>query len=184
MYGLVNKAVRDLVVAEFGEAQWVAIADAAGVDHQFISMQSYDDQVTYDLVSHASELLNVPANELLRQFGSYWIRFTATEGYGHLVSLFGDTLEEFLEKLGNDLHARVAITMPELKPPEFRTEKVAAHSYVVFYTSHRRGLQPMVLGLLEGLAERFGEIATVTHLDSQEGNGVITESFRVDVQVH
>lgn len=169
MYGMVNKAVKDLVTETFGAEQWVQLADAVGIDHQFISMQSYDDQVTYDLVATASNMMEVPQEELLRQFGSYWIRFTASEGYGHLIGMFGDTLAEFLEHLGDDLHARVAVTMPELQPPEFRTEQLDPRTFRVFYSSHRAGLGPMVGGLLEGLAERFQETATVKHVSSEPG---------------
>lgn len=32
MYGLVNKAIQDLVVREFGESTWQEIATAAGFD--------------------------------------------------------------------------------------------------------------------------------------------------------
>ena len=163
MYGLVNKAVKDMVIANFGEDTWLDIANKAGVDPIFISMDSYEDQVTYDLVATAAEKLNTPAEEILRQFGSHWIRFTATEGYGPLVEMFGNTLEEFLQNLSDDLHGRVAVTMPHLKPPEFFTEKVGSNSYDVHYKSHRAGLTPMVQGLLEGLAERYQTRADVEH---------------------
>ncbi|MEM7219556.1 MAG: heme NO-binding domain-containing protein [Pseudomonadota bacterium] len=161
-----NKAIRDLVIAERGEQQWDTIASAAGSDPDFIGMQTYDDAVTYALVGKASEILEVPAAELLRLFGRYWIRYTADEGYGSLLQLFGATMEEFLDNLGNDLHARVALTMPELRPPEFRTERLAADRWQVHYLSERPGLAPMVLGLLEGLAQRFDREVEVQHLET------------------
>ena len=163
MYGLVNKAVKDLVVANFGDEVWQEIAASAGVDPIFISMDSYDDQVTYSLVAAASERLGTPQEEILRQFGSHWIQFTATEGYGPLVEMFGDSLPEFLRNLSDDLHGRVAVTMPHLKPPEFYTEEVKPNQFEVHYKSHRAGLAPMVQGLLEGLAERYQTPANVVH---------------------
>ncbi len=181
MYGLVNKAIRDLIVSEFGEPKWIEIADAAGADHRFISMQGYDDQLTYDLVEHASELLQVEPANLLRQFGSYWIRYTASEGYGHIFSIFGETLEEFLGNLGNDLHGRVALTMPDLQPPEFETQVLGDQRYEVTYRSHRLGLQPMVHGLLEGLGVRFERSVNVTHTESRECNGIVEEVFEVKI---
>ncbi len=166
MYGLVNKAVKDLVIANAGEEIWLEIASEAGVDPIFISMDSYDDKVTYDLVAVASRRLETPAEEILRQFGSHWIRFTATEGYGPLVEMFGGTLAEFLRNLSDDLHGRVAVTMPHLKPPEFFTEEVSPNQFDVHYKSHRPGLSPMVQGLLEGLAERYKTRADVAHKDT------------------
>jgi len=180
---MVNKAVRDLIVENFGEQRWIEIADNVGVDHHFISMRGYDDKVTFDLVAKASETLDIPADDLLRQFGSYWIRFTASEGYGHIVSLFGDSLGEFLENLGNDLHARVSLTMPELQPPEFYTEKLSETRYRVHYSSHRVGLKPMVQGLLEGLAIRFEEPAEVKHIESESGE-TVREVFEINLLKH
>lgn len=184
MYGLVNKAVRDLIVDNFDEAKWEEIADSVGVDHHFISMENYNDSVTYDLVGAASKLLDLPAEQILTQFGSHWIRFTATEGYGHLFTLFGDTLEEFLDGLGNDLHARVALTMPDLKPPEFKIEKLAENRFHVHYMSHRKGLTPMVKGLLEGLTERFGEPSKVTHLRTEPDEALTHEVFEIELLGH
>ncbi len=183
MYGLVNKAVRDRIVDNFDEATWENIADSVGVDHHFISMENYDDSVTFDLVGAASKILNVPAEQLLAQFGSHWIRFTATEGYGHLFTLFGDTLEEFLEGLGSDLHARVSLTMPQLKPPEFKTEKLSENCFQIHYMSHRKGLTPMVQGLLEGLAERFNVPANVTHLRTEPDDTLTHEVFELELLI-
>ena len=152
-----------IVLESVFEETWNEIANAAGAEHHFISMDTYDDAVTYRLVEEASKLLEVPAEDLLRQFGEYWITYTASEGYGPIVDMFGASLEEFLRHLGNDLHGRVAMTMPDLHPPEFATEEVAPSHFHVHYKSHRQGLSPMVLGLLEGLAARYQAEATVAH---------------------
>ncbi len=166
MYGLVNKAVKDLVISSFGDDAWTEIAKAADVEPHFISMDTYDDAVTYRLVEEASKRLDVPAEDLLRKFGEYWITYTASEGYGPIVDMFGESLEEFLRHLGNDLHGRVAMTMPDLHPPEFATEEIGPSHFHVHYKSHRQGLSPMVLGLLEGLAARYQTKATVTHKET------------------
>ena len=55
MYGLVNKAVRGLVTQVAGEDAWARIRQDAGVeDDDFISLEAYDDDVTYRLVAAAS----------------------------------------------------------------------------------------------------------------------------------
>ena len=181
MYGLVNKGIRDLVIENAGEQAWVEIADACGVDHVFISIDSYDDEITYRLVTEAAERLGLPAEQILRDFGSYWIRYTATEGYGGLVDMFGETLPEFLRNLGEDLHGRVSVTMPHLRPPEFYTDEISPNHFEVHYKSHRAGLTPMVLGLLEGLAQRYEAQATISHNRTQSDSPV-HEVF--DVIVH
>ena len=42
MYGLVNKAVQDLIVTQFGENKWEAIKEEAEIDiESFVSMNAY-----------------------------------------------------------------------------------------------------------------------------------------------
>ena len=160
MYGLVNKAIEDLVTREHGEDTWWQVVEKAGLEHAgFVGMEQYPDAVTYGLVGAASEVLGVPAEQLLEAFGEFWVLYTATEGYGELLEMSGRNFEEFLNNLDN-LHMRVGLNFPELQPPSFRCEKVGEGTYHLRYLSDRAGLAPMVIGLVKGLAAKFGvEIA-------------------------
>ena len=56
MYGLVNKAIEGLVRQQFGDDAWARIKERAGwTGAQFVSMDTYDDELTYKLVGAASE---------------------------------------------------------------------------------------------------------------------------------
>ena len=156
MYGLVNRAVRDLVITQFGEAKWASVSQRAELDDDnFVCMSQYPDHITYDLVSAASKELNLSSAEVLRAFGQYWIKYTAKEGYGELIARSGRSFVECLENL-NDLHGRVALTFPDLKPPSFQCERTGPNEVALHYISHREGLTLFVVGLLEGLAELYG----------------------------
>lgn len=175
MYGLVNRAIRDMVVEGHGEDAWEALVREVGCPHTFVGMNSYPDAHTYGLVSAASKRLGARPEDLLRAFGRYWILYTAREGYGSLLDRTGATLAEFLENL-DDMHARIAVSMPELKPPSFDVEQDDEGAIHVRYYSEREGLTPMVLGLLEGLVEKFSVEAEVQHRGETEDGG---ESFVV-----
>ena len=54
------------------------------------------------------------------------------------------------------MHARIGGTMPELVPPSFSREEQEDGSSLLHYYSKREGLAPMVVGLVKGLAKRFG----------------------------
>jgi hypothetical protein len=163
MYGMVNKAVQDLITRQHGEEVWQRIRSRAGVEEEmFISNEPYPDEITYQLVGAASEVLAVPAAEILRTFGRWWILHTATEGYGHLMKAGGRTLPEFLKNLPN-FHTRIVLMFPHLRPPEFECTDVTADSLRLHYHSHRRGLAPFVTGLLEGLGEMFRTPVTVNN---------------------
>ena len=178
MYGLVNQAVEDLIRAEHGEATWQAIKGRAGVDAPaFISMSPYPDAVTYRLVGAASEVLAVPVPALLEAFGEYWILYTARKGYGHLLTLAGTSFPEFVQQL-DQLHAHVALSFTELRPPTFWCTEVGERSLRLHYRSSREGLAPMVIGLLRGLGTMFDTAVTVTHVASP-GQGADHDEFQI-----
>lgn len=173
MYGLVNKAVVDLVVGRFGQETWDTIKKKADVDIDvFVSMDGYPDDVTYRLVGAASEVLKIPPEAVLEAFGEHWVLYTAKEGYGPMLDASGQTLREFLLNL-DALHARVALTMPELRPPRFRLVPVDETTMLLEYHSTRQGLAPMVSGLLKGLSIRFNTPMEVSHA-SRDGHEEFT----------
>jgi hypothetical protein len=48
MYGMVNKAVEDMVCMQFGEPVWEDIKSCAGVDIDvFMSNEAYPDETTF-----------------------------------------------------------------------------------------------------------------------------------------
>lgn len=168
MYGLVNRAVRDLVVSKFGDDAWSRITESAGLSvDTFVSMEHYDDAITYRLVGAASEVLELEPAAILEAFGEYWTTYTIEEGYGQLLEMMGSTLEEFLDNL-DSMHARIGEGMPELLPPSFERIEQPDGSSILIYESEREGLQPMVVGLLRGLGQRFGETLEIESLGTDE----------------
>jgi len=168
MYGLVNKAVEDLVCSKFGQDAWDEIKQKAGVDEElFISMDAYPDDITYNLVGAASEVLGLTPAQVLEAFGEYWVVHTAQEGYGDLLKLGGDSLPTFLQNL-NTLHSHVSVVFPHLKPPSFECTDVSDTSLRLHYHSSRAGLAPMVIGLVKGLGTMFATEVTISQTCSRE----------------
>ena len=169
MYGLVNKAIADMVRSKFGEETWQEIRQMAAVENDtFLSMEGYPDDVTHRLVKAGSQVLGLSPAQIMQAFGEFWVQFTASEGYGELMDMSGDNLPEFLQNLDN-LHARVGVSFPQLKPPSFESyENDNENELILEYRSEREGLAPMVLGLVKGLGDRFDTEVVVTHTQSRE----------------
>lgn len=164
MYGLINKAIKDLVIDKFGRTTWEDIAKAAGIlDDDFETLTSYPDQLTFSLVQKASERVNLPSEKILRTFGHYWVIFTAQEGYGEIMELFGKDFLSCMKNL-NRMHAHMGVMMPDLQPPRFLVEEIDSSHIRIHYYSQREGLAPMVIGLLEGLAIKFNNKIEIEHL--------------------
>lgn len=169
MYGLVNQAVEDLAVKLGGAELWATIVETAGVERPvFVAMAPYDDAITYRLVEAASEVLGLSAAEVLEAFGEHWILYTGDQGYGPMLAAMGTTLPQFLGNL-DSMHSRIALSMPELRPPSFACEELDEGRLQVRYWSERAGLAPMVTGLLKGLGNRFDLDMTVTSGPRPEG---------------
>ena len=168
MYGMVNRAVEDMVRTHHGEAAWDWVKTAAGVDVEvFFSNESYPDALTYRLVEAASAVLGLPAAGVLEAFGEHWVLHIASEGYGGLMKAAGRSLPEFLANLPN-FHSRVAMMFPKLQPPRFRTSEVTANSLHLHYFTERPGLTHFVIGLMQGLGKLYHTPAKVSLLEAKD----------------
>lgn len=168
MYGMVNKAVEDLVTIKFGADKWRAVKKKAGVTIEaFISNDAYDDSITYSLVGAASEVLGLTPSEILFAFGEFWVLHTARLDYGDLLSSAGRDLPEFLDYLPS-FHIRVALIFPHLKPPRFEVSDRGPDRLTMHYFSHRPGLSDFVKGLFSGLGKMYETPLTVTQTKSKD----------------
>lgn len=163
MYGLVNKAVRDFIEVNHGVEAWADVRRKADIRvEEFVSLSPYDDALTYALVGAAAERLKVSAEAFLEGLGVHWTAYAAEHGYGQLLDVAGNTFVAFLQGL-DDLHTRVALQMPQLRPPGFECSEITENSVLLHYRSERAGLAPFVVGLIKGLGDRFGLSVTLEH---------------------
>jgi hypothetical protein len=178
MYGIVNKAIEELVITNFGEEKWEAIKVKSDIDvDYFISNEPYDDSITYKLAGAISEEMQMDIAEVLKALGEWWILKTGKEKYGSLLSSGGASLKSFLMYLP-DFHTRVMLMYPKLTPPEFKITNVEEHSLHVHYFSQREGLQEFVRGLLQGLSKLY-ETETNIELLQSRAAGNSHEVFKV-----
>lgn len=168
MYGMVNKAIEDMVRHHHGDAAWEELKARAGVDvEMFLSDEAYPDEMTHRLVAAASGMLGARPDEILVAFGRHWISYTAAEGYGPLMTAAGRTIPEFFASLPS-FHNRIAMIFPGLQPPRFACTDVTPTSLRLHYVTHRHGLTAFVTGLLEGLGERMGTPVRVALVESRD----------------
>ncbi len=172
MYGIINRALKDMVVERFGNDVWNGVLLDSGVpEESFLRMRSFDDEITYQLVGAASKVLQVPTEDCLHMFGVHWITTTASENYPTLMDSAGDNLLDFLRNL-NLMHDRISTTFLNYVPPYFRVEEGPQDIYYLHYSSSRKGLVAFVRGLLDGLAARFGQtIVLLSEEDRQVSEG-------------
>lgn len=162
MYGMVNQGVRAFIVENFGEMDWTEICRSVGLsDEEFEAMATYPDAVTYDLVNTISAKYDMPATKVLEVFGAYWVEYSGQTAIGQLLRFGGNDLVERLDSL-NELHERIKLTMPHLKPPSFDFVELEEDVFSLRYWSDREGLEAMVVGLVRGLSEQTGQLIELT----------------------
>lgn len=179
MYGLVHLAIQELLVTEHGHDVWRDVAERAGcAGIEFLAFESYEDEQAYALVQAASEALGLPAEAVLQAFGRYWLRYTDQQGYAHLLEISGQSFGEFMGAL-DEMHARVQLAYPRLRPPSFTLIESTEDSWVLRYRSSRQGLVPLARGVLHALGERFGLVVEIDYEDQDPAEGQTRGVFRV-----
>jgi hypothetical protein len=179
MYGIINKAIQELVTENFGADKWDAVKEKSGIDvDYFLTNEPYDDDITFKLAIAASDVLDITVAQVLNAFGEWWILKTGKEKYGGLMEAGGSNLKEFLVNLPA-FHNRIMLMYPKLTPPEFKVSDIQEKSVHIHYYSKREGLQEFVRGLMTGLGKMYQvETCQVTLLQSRD-EGHESEIFKV-----
>lgn len=178
MYGMVNQAVRELVIGKFGEESWNRVCTEADLtETDFSSLRKYPDDVTYRLVAAASKVLDMPAETVLEAFGESWTDYAKRTSFSRLLSFGGKTFQEFVDNL-DQMHAKIKLSLPELAPPMFRTSDTSENGFRLHYYSTRPGLAPLVKGMLRGVAKLY-DVTIDIRLDKSRADGGDHDEFIV-----
>lgn len=178
MYGIVNKAIEDLVTSKFGADKWEIILEKSGVEQNyFISSEPYDDDITFKLAMAVSSEMKVTPESVMVALGEWWIIKSTKDKYSGLMEAGGNNLRDFLINLPL-FHNRVMLLYPKLTPPEFKISHLEKNSLYLHYFSKREGLQEFVRGLIQGLGIMF-KTKTIIELIKSREQGDYNEVFKI-----
>jgi len=179
MYGMVNRAIQELIISAHGQPVWDRVRAKAGIKEiAFVAMQAYPDEVTYSLVGAICAELEAPAEVVLESFGETWVAYASSQGYSTMLDFFGKDMRSLLRNL-DALHTRLKTVFPHLQPPELGCEILDDNRYRLHYRSHRPGLTHFVVGLLRGMGKRFATPVTIT-IEQRKEDGADHDTFLID----
>lgn len=179
MYGMIHRAIRDMVKTRAGAAAWQDIeAQTAAGPAEMIGVLVYDDAITMKLLSAAAQRLNLSLSDLLEQFGRHWIEYTEQKQFGRILDLAGSDLVAVLQNLDR-LHAAVLAAMPNARAPSFTVTQVQENTLILQYRSQRQGLEPLIKGLLLGLLNRFQLYGEVQQIRGENNASDDVVQFRI-----
>lgn len=172
MYGMIHRALRQMVLDERGEEVWSSIQRTANVElSDFISSATYPDEVTQRLLSTASEVLGQDSDKMLKQFGQFWIRYAEASSFGSILAFTGQDIVSFISNLDR-MHRTIQDVMIKAQMPSFSILEHDVGQITVEYRSTRTGLAPFVSGLLLGLLERFNLKGSVSLISEEPSKSV------------
>ncbi len=155
MYGMVNQGIKTFIIKNYSEDMWTEICAEAKSEHSdFELLKTYDDLSTYNFVGAISKKLNLKPEDVLKVYGKYWVTYASEVGYNDLLAMFGPDMKTCLINL-NHMHYHMGSFMPDIIAPQFNVIETSPNILEIEYISKREGLFPFVVGLFEGLSERY-----------------------------
>ncbi|XP_076448368.1 guanylate cyclase soluble subunit beta-2-like isoform X2 [Babylonia areolata] len=164
MYGQIHCIIRELVLEKYGQEAWQTILKKSGLDvHQhFLVFSRYTDDITLKLVAAVSDTLDVPVEGVLQVFGAFFLTYCLRHGYDKMLKTLGWDIASFIQNL-DSLHSLLALSYKGILAPSFRCEEKEDGDLILHYYSTREGLYPIVIGLVEAVAqELFSQTVTLT----------------------
>jgi guanylate cyclase soluble subunit beta len=128
----------------------------------------YKDEDTYNLVTAASKILNLPASQILELFGQFFFEFCVESGYDKILNVLGKTTKVFLENL-DALHDHLSNIYPGMHAPSFRCSERDDGLLILHYYSDRPGLEHIVIGLVKTVAKRLHNSEVECNLFKSKG---------------
>jgi guanylate cyclase soluble subunit beta len=174
MYGMIHRAMRQMVFEQLGEDAWLALGHRLGIGPtELLTGQIYDDALTFEIISEAADRFNLTVDQCLTEFGRYWIRYAEQGALSSIMKLTGQNLASFIANLDR-LHVAVGAAMPGAQLPSFTTLQSTEGHLTVEYRSDRVGMEKFVHGLFLGLMERFNTSGVVT-IESRGEKSIVFE---------
>uniref|UniRef100_A0A6P7F963 guanylate cyclase n=1 Tax=Diabrotica virgifera virgifera TaxID=50390 RepID=A0A6P7F963_DIAVI len=152
------------------------------MEGHFLVRQIYEDELTYNLIGAAVEVLKIPATTILELFGKTFFEFCQDSGYDKILQVLGATPRDFLTNL-DALHDHLGTLYPGMKAPSFRcTERPEDGALILHYYSDRAGLEHIVIGIVKTVASRLHNTEVEVELiqtkdESDHVQFLITEKF-------
>lgn len=162
MKGIIFNLLEQFVVENWGAETYEKILAKCPLTTRepFVGPLTYPDGDLLAIVGAVCGELGVTTQDALRAFGRFAFPRLASR-HPELVKGRVDPLALLLS-VENVIHVEVRKLYPDAITPEFEFESLKAGSLVMRYRSRRR-LCPLVVGLIEGVAEHFD-----TSIDCEE----------------
>ncbi|HOP07090.1 MAG TPA: heme NO-binding domain-containing protein [candidate division Zixibacteria bacterium] len=190
MKGTIIKCLQDLVTDKYGQEEWKAAIEDAGLRRNtiFMPISDIDDESVLAIITAVCTRQKLSLAEISNIFGDYWVNVYSQVMYKQFFQRHS-TARQFILAM-DDVHVNMTRTMANARPPRFDYEWKDDCTLHMTYKSHR-GLIDLMVGLIKGVGRYYGESLGVTLVsrnivqivfqpENQEPKSAATESTKVE----
>jgi hypothetical protein len=179
MYGIFHVAIRDLINTQFSPKVWQKILDSGHFDDgDFLSIKSYEDGLTDRLITTAVQVIGTTHERFLEKLGIFFIAEFSADLRDALTLGSRPGFQVSLLNLPGYIRT-VIKAFPGLSAADFTAHQVDNNTFRVVYRSQRRGMAPLVRGLILGLARLYDEKVVLSASELQISPEVNESSYVV-----
>jgi hypothetical protein len=164
MKGLVFRTFLDMVEQSFSLDMVDKVIERSKLDTQgaYTSVGNYDYHELLSMVTHLSEITQVPVPYLVHDFGGFMLKYFE-KAHAHYFTAHTDTFG-FLSTLENQIHVDVRKIHQNAEVPTFDYDLQKPDVLVLTYRSSRP-FADLAHGLIEATIEHYGEKITISRRD-------------------
>ncbi|MXQ06383.1 heme NO-binding protein [Alphaproteobacteria bacterium GH1-50] len=178
MYRLLNRAIQRFVCDVNGPEVWAEVTATAALGFDtFEPMVTYDPTVTETVITAAAFECGKPRDALLEDLGNYLVTWPDSGVFRRLLRFGGPDFHTFLLSL-EDLPDRARLVLPSREFPSVEVHDFGLSNVVIYINSPLAGTAHVALGVLRGMADDYGVLATIEH------RGLYRGSERLTVNIH
>ncbi|XP_065668357.1 guanylate cyclase soluble subunit beta-1 isoform X3 [Hydra vulgaris] len=154
MFGFFINGFEKFITSKYGEDCWVNIRMEAGVfEDSFDEKMVYDDNMIFEIIDAACEILDLEEEELHEEFGECYFSHCLASSHGKLLKALGGSLYDFLSNI-DSLHDHLCASYAGIKIPTFRVKPDASsRSISVNYYSDRNDFEYVTKGIIKAAAK-------------------------------
>ncbi|TMS37820.1 hypothetical protein L596_004674 [Steinernema carpocapsae] len=163
MIGWLHICAQQLVSDRYGAEMWKKILFDAGIDPEKVyeSKTTYEDEETYQIIRSISMALDISVEAVWEVFGEYVIDYAWDNGFDTLLIAMSNNLKDFVDNL-NSMHFfidKLAFNT-DVRGPTFQSQPQSDGTIRLHYYSLRKGIYPIVIGLLRQVTRRLFDLET------------------------
>ena len=167
MHGLINRALRDFVLAHDGAAAWQRVISVFDLPPEDFGLFRVTDSARTSALIRAIALeLDRPLADFCEDWGHWLVTAPEHAIIRRLLRFGGKDFTEFVHSI-EDLPDRAALAVPGLQLPPLDVRDHGGGTFTIHVGLRMPGSDHTLLGILRAMADDYHALVLMTHLGAR-----------------